>query len=162
MSLTRKFGKFITRRGKRAHKQHVTMTNAVHTEYAWGSAQNMAAIKSDLKKSYNMSQQQTPFMFNQSGVKMIPLQTKNKGFAGITNVNNSDFSKMDPEHFVHSIRRENPEEFRLADLEEVESIIIEDKPQRNENSTMDAELVQFFGFVTKKLASNTRGLQNVQ
>lgn len=93
---------------------------------------------------------------------MIPLQSKNRGFAGITNSNHSDYSKIEQEHFIHALKREDPEDFRLADLEEVESIIIEDKPRRSKNATMDAELVQFFGFVTKKLASNTKGLQNLQ
>jgi hypothetical protein len=124
----------------------------------------MDMVETDLKESIAYaSQGMSPqFILNQSGVKMAPLQSKNKGFAGLTSGVNTDFSKMDQEHFIHSLKREDPTDFKLAELDEVESIIIEDKPRAPETKTMDDELVQFFGFVTKKLDANTKGLKTVQ
>jgi len=46
-------------------------------------------------------------------------------------------------------------------LEEVKSVIIEEKPRKGEHSNLDSDLVQFFGFVNKKLANNTEGLQKL-
>ena len=136
------------------------MAQQMPGRYNWNNANAMEAFQEELQESYNFGEPQ--FMFNQSGVKMIPLQSKSKGFASITKGDNSDFSKMDSEHFVHALKREDPTDFKLADLEEVESIIVEDKPRTNKNPAMDSELVQFFGFVTKKLENNTKGLQKLQ
>lgn len=93
---------------------------------------------------------------------MIALQSESKGFSGLLNSQHNDFSKMDQESFIHALKREDPEDFRLDDLDECQSVIIEDKPVKSKNSVMDKELEQFFSFVVKKLQSNTKGLQTNQ
>ena len=95
---------------------------------------------------------------NASGAKIVPLQTKNEGFCKISKDDNSDFSQINKENFIHSLKKESPEDFSLADLEEVESIVLDSKPKKNENATMDSELVQFYSFVIRKLAKNSRAL----
>lgn len=92
----------------------------------------------------------------------MTLQSENKGFAKLAEFGNSDFSKIDSENFVHSLKKDNPQDFRLEELEEVESVILESAPKHNKNSKIDQELVDFFGFITKKLESNTRGLQSAK
>lgn len=92
----------------------------------------------------------------------MSLQSENKGFSKLAEFENSDFSKIDSENFVHSLKRDDPQDFRLEELEEVESVILESAPRRNKSPAIDQELVDFFGFITKKLESNTQGLQTAK
>ena len=161
MSLFRRFNKFITKKGKRVNNQQLAFAQSQNNRNNVRSALGLGEIEEE-NFMQSLSAQKVFESVSRSGDKIVTLQSENKGFAKLAEFDNSDFSKIDSENFVHSLKKDNPQDFRLEELEEVESVILESAPKHNKNSKIDQELVDFFGFITKKLESNTKGLQSAK
>jgi hypothetical protein len=159
MSIIRRITKCTTKKVKNVYKNQLLIPQTLENVH-FQSIQNEGLEYTSLRSYvYKLSDDISQFLTNESGFRIQALQSKSQGFSGFSKKDNHDFAKIEEEHFGHTLQREDPQDFRLADLEEVQSIVMLEKPTASKNSTMDKELVQFFGFVTKKLNENTKGLQ---
>ena len=140
MTFIRRITKCATKKFKTAIKNPLFLTQ--HPINNFEEAMKMAyqEVRNNLEQNYKCYITPSSNQFNETGERMLPLQTSSQGYSGIMSSNN-DFSKMDSESFVHAMKKEDPADFRLADIEEVQSVIIEDKPKKSLNATMDKELV---------------------
>lgn len=162
MSLFRKFNKFAIKKGKRVNQQQLLIAQAFNTKNNVRNLLSLEEVREHDGINYSLSAQDVIELGPRSGDKISALQSENKGFSGLRHQGDSDFSKINSENFVHSAKREDPNDFRLEELEEVESVVLEAVPPRNKNPAIDRELVEFFGFITKKLQTNTEGLQTAK